>query len=229
MHIPDGLMDPLVAAAGWLLAIAVLAYATRRVNREMDDRRLPLMAVLAAGIFVAQMLNFPIGAGTTGHLVGAALAAILLGPWAGMAVMMVILAIQCLLFGDGGITALGLNFVNMGVIGCLAGYYIHRAFPARYRSAGAFAAAWLAVFLGALALAFELSFSSLLSGGAFGIAPLIAMPLMSAYYAVIGVGEAIITAGILAYLVQVAPEMLSKPRPADGDIPPGKGKEAPDG
>lgn len=212
MHIPDGLMDPLVAAAGWLLALAVLAYATRRVNRDLDDRRLPLMAVLAAGIFVAQMLNFPIGAGTTGHLVGAALAAILLGPWAGMAVMMVIFTIQCLLFGDGGITALGLNFVNMGVIGCLAGHFVHRALPEKHAASGAFAAAWLAVFLGALATAFELSLSSVLSGGAFGIAPLIAMPLMSAYYAVIGVGEAVITAGILAYLAQVAPEMLRRSR-----------------
>ncbi len=208
MHIPDGLMDPIVAAAGWLVAIAALAHATRRVNRDMGDSRLPLMAVLAAGLFVAQMLAFPIGAGTTGHLVGAALAAMLLGPWAGVAVMMVIFTIQCLLFGDGGITALGLNFVNMGVIGCLAGYHVHRAFPARYRHAGAFAAAWLAVFLGALATAVELSASNLLSGGAFGIAPSIAIPLMSAYYAVIGVGEAVITAGILAYLARVAPGML---------------------
>jgi cobalt/nickel transport system permease protein len=218
-------MDPLVAAAGWLLAITILAYATRRVNRDQDDRRLPLMAVLAAGIFVAQMLNFPIGAGTTGHLVGAALAAILLGPWAGMAIMMVILTIQCLLFGDGGITALGLNFVNMGLIGCLTGYYVHRAFPEKYRASGTFAAAWLAVFLGALATAFELSLSSLLSGGVFGIAPLIAMPLMSAYYAVIGVGEAIITAGILAYLAQVAPEMLWHSR--DGQDKTAAEKEAP--
>ena len=225
MHIPDGLMDPLVAAAGWLLAIAVLAYATRRVNREMDDRRLPLMAVLAAGIFVAQMLNFPIGAGTTGHLVGAALAAILLGPWAGMAVMMVIFTIQCLLFGDGGITALGLNFVNMGVIGCLAGHFVHRAFPEKHGASGAFAAAWLAVFLGALATAFELSLSSLLSGGTFGIAPLIAMPLMSAYYAVIATGEAVITAGILAYLAQVAPDMLWRSR--SGQDGPAPEREAP--
>jgi len=201
-------MDPLVAAAGWLIAITALVVTTRFINRNVDDRQIPLMAVLAAGIFVAQMLNFPIGAGTTGHLVGAALAAILLGPYAGMAVMMVILVIQCLLFGDGGITALGLNFVNMGIIGCLAGHYVFRAFPARYRTAGIFAAAWLAVFLGALACAAELSISNLLSGGSFGVAPVIAFPLMSAYQAVIGVGEAVITAGILAYLAQVAPDML---------------------
>jgi cobalt/nickel transport system permease protein len=225
MHIPDGLMDPLVAAAGWLAAVAALAYATRRVDREMDDRKLPLMAVLAAGIFVAQMLNFPIGAGTTGHLVGAAMAAILLGPWAGMAVMMVIFTIQCLLFGDGGITALGLNFVNMGLIGCLAGFHVNRAFPGKYGTAGTFAAAWLAVFLGALATALELSVSSLLTGGAFGVAPVIALPLMSAYYAVIATGEAVITAGIIAYLAQVAPDMLKHHRGRPEE--PAAEKEAP--
>ncbi|MBM4249557.1 MAG: cobalamin biosynthesis protein CbiM [Euryarchaeota archaeon] len=216
MHIPDGLMAPLVAAAGWLVAVAVLAFATRRVNRDLDDRRVPLMAVLAAGIFVAQMLNFPVGAGTTGHLVGAALAAMLLGPWGGMAVMMVILTIQCLLFGDGGMTALGLNFVNMGLIGCLVGHYVHRAFPEKYRIPGAFAAAWLAVFLGSLACALELSGSYMLSGGSFGIAPAIALPAMTVYHAIIGVGEALITTGVLAYLGQVAPEMLRMSRKVPG-------------
>lgn len=214
MHIPDGLMDPLVAAAGWLVAVAVLALAVRALNRRMDDRQIPVMAVLAAGIFVAQMLNLPIGGGTTGHLVGAALAAILLGPWAGMAVIMVILTIQCLLFGDGGVTALGLNFVNMGLVGCLVGYYVHRAFPEKYRMAGAFAAAWLAVFLGSLACALELSASYLLSGGSFGIAPAIALPVMTIYHVLIGVGEALITMGVLVYLGQVAPEMLRLARKA---------------
>jgi cobalt/nickel transport system permease protein len=207
-------MDPLVAAAGWLIAITALVVTTRFINRNVDDRQIPLMAVLAAGIFVAQMLNFPIGAGTTGHLVGAALAAILLGPYAGMAVMMVILVIQCLLFGDGGITALGLNFANMGIVGCLTGHYVFRAFPDKYRAAGIFAAAWLAVFLGSLACALELSVSNITSGGSFGIAPAIAIPLMSVYYSIIGVGEAIITAGIIGYLGQVAPEMLLPTRKA---------------
>jgi cobalt/nickel transport system permease protein len=211
MHIPDGLMDPLVAAAGWIIALSALAVVTRRLDRRMDDRRLPLMALLAAGVFVAQMINFPVGGGTSGHLVGAALAAILLGPAAGMAVMMVILAIQCLLFGDGGITALGLNFLNMGVIGCLAGYYVFRAFPVRYRNAGIFAASWLAVFLGAAACAAELAASSIISGGDFGIAPFIAFPSMMIFYAIIGVGEAIITTGILAFLAHVAPGMLDMP------------------
>jgi cobalt/nickel transport system permease protein len=212
MHIPDGLMSPYVAAAGWLIALAVLAYATRLLNKRFEDRHIPLMAMLAAGLFVAQMLNFPVGGGTTGHLVGAALAAILLGPYAGMAVIMVILVIQGLLFGDGGVTAMGLNFLNMGVIGCFTGYYVHKAFPEKYRKAGIFAAAWLAVFLGALACALELSVSSIISGGTYGIAPVISIPAMSIYHAIIGVGEGAITLGVLSYLEQVSPEMLRIPK-----------------
>ncbi|MGQ9581916.1 MAG: energy-coupling factor ABC transporter permease [Thermoplasmatota archaeon] len=208
MHIPDGLMDPIVAGAGWMVAIAALALATRFVSRRFEDERIPLMAVLAAGIFVAQMLNFPIGGGTTGHLVGAALAAILLGPASGMLIITIILVIQCLLFGDGGITALGLNFFNMGLIGSLTGFYVWRLFPERYRLAGVFVAAWLAVFLGALACSLELGLSHAMSGGAFGIALQIAVPAMTLYHAVIGVGEALITVGVLTFLGQVAPDML---------------------
>ena len=214
MHIPDGLMAPLVLAAGWMIAIAALAFVTRALNRRADDRHVPLMALLAAGIFVAQMLNFPVGGGTTGHLVGAALAAILLGPAGGMAVMMVILVIQALLFGDGGVTALGLNFLNMGVVGCLAGYYLYRAFPARHQKIGIFVASWMAVFLGAAACALELSVSNIISGGTFGIAWALAFPTMTIFYAVIGIGEALITAGILAYLGHVAPQMLNVPKRA---------------
>jgi len=212
LHIPDGLMDPLIAAAGWMIALVMLAIATKVVNRRIEERQIPLMAMLAAGLFVAQMLNFPVGGGTTGHLVGAALAAILLGPYAGMAVIMVILVIQGLLFGDGGVTAMGLNFLNMGVIGCFTGYYVHRAFPKKYRRAGIFSAAWLAVFLGALACATELSVSSVISGGTYGIAPMISIPAMSIYHAVIGVGEGAITLGVLSYLEHVSPEMLRMPK-----------------
>jgi len=212
MHVPDGLMAPFVAAGGWLIAIAVLAVATRALNKNVEDRHIPLMAMLAAGLFVAQMLNFPIGGGTTGHLVGAALAAILLGPYAGAVIIMVILVIQGLLFGDGGVTVMGLNFLNMGFIGCFTGYYVYKAFPEKYRKAGIFASAWLAVFLGALACALELSVSHMISGGTYGIAPPISIPAMTIYHAVIGVGEGIITLGVLTYLEHVSPEMLRMPK-----------------
>ena len=122
MHIWDGLADPAVILVGWLIALLVVYLSIRKLNRELHPRCLPIMAVLAAGIFVAQMLNFPIGGGTTGHLVGAALAAIMLGPVAGLMVIVTILLIRCLLFGDGGITALGLNILNMGIIGTFVGW-----------------------------------------------------------------------------------------------------------
>ena len=109
MHIPDGLMDPWVFIVGWALALAALAVALVKVNKNVDERTIPLMALLAAGIFVAQMLNFPVGGGTSGHLIGAALAVALVGLWPAMIIMTAIVVIQGLLFGDGGITAMGLN------------------------------------------------------------------------------------------------------------------------
>ena len=125
MHIPDGLMHPAIVLMGWLLAIAGVGLSLRIMNRRVRDEDIPFMALLAAGIFVAQMLNFPIGGGTTGHLVGAALAAILLGPAAAILIMFTILLIQCLLFGDGGITALGLNTFNMAIVGSLTGWFVY--------------------------------------------------------------------------------------------------------
>ena len=116
MHIPDGLMSPEVLILGWVLAVPVIAFAIWKLNKNIDERAIPFMAMLAAGIFIAQMLNFPVGGGTTGHLIGAALAVILLGPYAAIVVLTAILMIQCFVFGDGGITALGLNLVNMAVV-----------------------------------------------------------------------------------------------------------------
>ena len=93
MHIPDGLMEPFICAIGWVIAIIIISISTRAINKKIDKRQIPLMGTLAAGIFVAQMLNFPVGGGTTGHLVGAAMAAVFIGPFAGMTVITVILII----------------------------------------------------------------------------------------------------------------------------------------
>ncbi|MDD4307934.1 MAG: energy-coupling factor ABC transporter permease [Thermoplasmata archaeon] len=212
MHIPDGLMAPAVSAFGWLIAILFIALSVRLLNRKLDDRQITLMAVLAAGIFVAQMLNFPIGGGTTGHLIGAALASVILGPLAAMLILTVILVIQGLVFGDGGLTALGLNILNMAIIGCLVGWYAYRAFPQRSQTAGILAAAWLSVFASAFACSAELALSYSLSGGAYGISGVIAFPTMLVSHAVIGIGEAIITGGIVAYLAKVSPGMLRLPK-----------------
>jgi cobalt/nickel transport system permease protein len=205
-------MEPSIFAIGWVLAIIFIAISTWTVNKRIDKRQIPLMATLAAGIFVAQMLNFPIGGGTTGHLVGAALAAILLGPYAGLIIITVILIIQSLLFGDGGVTALGLNVLNMGVVGCFVGWYVYKAFPKKFKLPAVFIAAWSAVFIGALVCAAELALSYSISGGAFGIPASISLPMMSIYHVFIGVGEAIITMGIISYISQVSPEILKIPK-----------------
>jgi cobalt/nickel transport system permease protein len=201
-------MHPLVALVGWVIAIIVTTLVVRALNKDFPHRMIPTMAVIGAGLFVAQMLNFPIGAGVTGHLVGAALAAILLGPLAGFTILVTILMIQSLLFGDGGITALGLNIINMAFIGCFLGWAIYRAFPERYEKAGIFVASWTVVFVGSLACAAELAGSFAISGGAFGIPGIIAFPTMLLFHAIIGIGEAIITVGVVSYVSEVSPDLM---------------------
>jgi cobalt/nickel transport system permease protein len=222
MHIPDGLMDPSVALVGWVefaVAISLVLLVSGRKIREQD---LPRVAILAAGIFVAQMVNFPIGGGTTGHLIGGALFAIIAGPYMAILGMTVVILIQALMFGDGGITALGLNALNMAVIAPLAGWGVFGLLEPLYASGGrlgrwaaAAAASWASVFIAAAACAGELAVSFAISGGDFGIAPTIAIPAMLAYHAVIALGEAIITVGILAYLSDVAPKLLSRKSAAE--------------
>jgi cobalt/nickel transport system permease protein len=222
MHIPDGLMDPLVAGVGWAEFAAVAAVAVYMSGRRVKDKDLPRLAVLCAGIFVAQMLNFPVGGGTTGHLIGGALLAILVGPVVAIVGMTVILAVQALMFGDGGITAFGLNAVNMAIIAPLTGWGVYsllRPLLSRGRpeDGKAFttgeavaigAGAWASVFVAASACAAELAVSYAVSSGAYGIAATVSIPAMLGYHAVIGVGEAIITVGVAAYVLLVAPEMF---------------------
>ncbi len=207
MHISDGLMAPVVWIAGMAIALAFVALAFYRVDRHLEDRTVPYMAILAAGIFLAQMLNFPIIGGTTGHLIGAALAVVLLGPWGAIAVIFTILVIQSLVFGDGGVTALGLNTLNMAIIGSLAAWGAMRLTPRRFRLPGIAVAAWVSVFLGATACAIELAFSHAIDPS-YGIDGIIALPTMMGLYSVIGVGEAIITVSIVAFLAKVAPETI---------------------
>ncbi len=209
MHIPDGLMAPAVLVVGWILAVPVVALAVHRVGRYVDEEYVPVLALLAAGIFVAQMLNFPVVGGTTGHLVGAALAAILLGTAASVFILTVILVIQCLVFGDGGVLALGLNLLNMAVIGALAGGGVYALLRSRSLKLAAFLAAFLSVFLGALAAAAELGTSYALSGGAYGIPAVLAFPSMALYHVFIGIGEGVITFGVVVYLERVAPDLVA--------------------
>lgn len=201
-------MDPLIAAMGWIVALIFLGYAIYRINGKVDDKTIPFMAILGAGIFVAQMLNFPIGGGTTGHLLGVALAAFLLGPWGALVIISVILVIQALIFGDGGLTAMGLNIMNMAVIGSLVAWGTIRIFPKKHEKLAVPIAAWTSVFVASIFAAIELSTSYSISGGIYGISATIAFPSMLGYHAVIGIGEGVITGAIVYYLAKVAPETL---------------------
>ncbi|MDD1747832.1 MAG: cobalt ECF transporter T component CbiQ [Methanomassiliicoccales archaeon] len=201
----DGLMSPPVWIAGWVLILPILAYALYKVNRSIDERIIPFVALLAAAIFVAQMLNFPILGGTSGHLIGAALATFLVGPMLSIVLITVVLTMQ-LMFGDGGITAYGLNVLNMAVIGSLSAWLVLRAAPKDKRALALPFAAWASVFCAATACALELSLSYV--PGEYGVAPWIAFPTMLASHALIGIGEAIITTGVVIYLAKVSPSLL---------------------
>ena len=127
LHIPDGFLNFPVSLITAVFSLLLIAVSLKRVEAEYQERAVPLMGVCAAFVFAAQMINFPIPGGTSGHLLGGTLAGILLGPWAGSLVMTVVFIVQTILFRDGGLTALGANIFNMGLIGTFGGYYLYKA------------------------------------------------------------------------------------------------------
>ena len=199
MHIPDGFLSVAVSIVFWVVSLIVLGYALKRVNRDLGERQVPLMGVLAACIFAGQMLNFSVTGGTSGHLLGAAIATILLGPWAAILVLTCVVGIQALIFQDGGLLALGANIFNMGVIGVTVAYFVYRTIQ-RFASGkswgvlvGGFAAGWSSIFIAALACALQLALS--------GTSPAnVAVPAMGGIHALIGIGEGLITVGALVFL-----------------------------
>ena len=207
MHIPDGFLSTQVWAAMWLVSGLVVLFALNKVKGKLKEKAVPLMGMLAAFIFAAQMLNVPVGAGTSGHLLGGVLAAVLLGPFVASIVMVAVFIVQAIFFQDGGLTALGANIFNMGLIGTILGYYIYRAVEGATKNMlmGAAVAGWLAVVLAASATAIELAFS--------GTAPLeIVLPAMAGVHAVIGIAEAGITVAVLAYVLKARPDLMKLER-----------------
>ena len=207
MHIPDGFLSIGVSIIMWVIIIPVIAYALRRVSADLDERKIPLMGVLAAAIFAGQMLNFAVAGGTSGHLMGAAIATILLGPWAAMLVMTVVVSVQALIFQDGGLLVLGANIFNMAIIGVAVSYAVYQTVQRLARGqkwgifVGGFVAAWLSIVIAALAAALELAFS--------GTSPAnIAIPAMGGIHALIGIGEGLITVGALAFIYASRPDLL---------------------
>src|SRR5919112_5684012 len=130
MHVPDGFLDAPTSLATGAVAVAGVALALRGARRELDDRTAPVAGLVATFVFAGQMMNFPVGAGTSGHLLGGALAAVLAGPWTGVLCVSVVLLVQSLLFADGGVTALGTNILLMGVVGVLVGWVVFRGLQA---------------------------------------------------------------------------------------------------
>jgi cobalt/nickel transport system permease protein len=208
LHIPDGFLSPGVYIICWAIAVIAVGIALRRTDNELGERQIPLMGVLAAFIFAAQMLNFPVAGGTSGHLIGGALAAILLGPWAAILVMTAVVSVQALLFQDGGLLVLGANILNMAVIAPVVGYATYtavRQFISDERLGtlvGGFAGAWLSVVAAAAATALQLALSGT---SAFSVA----MPTMLGVHILIGIGEGLITAGALAFILATRPDLLA--------------------
>lgn len=208
MHIPDGFLSVPVSLVMWIFSLVVIGVAIRRVGRELGERQVPLMGVLAAAIFAGQMLNFTVAGGTSGHLMGAAIATILLGPWAAVLVLTTVVGVQALIFQDGGLIALGANIFNMGVIGVAVSYFIYQtvrkiAGGRTWRIfTGGFLAAWFSIVIASLAVALELALS--------GTSPAnIAVPTMAGIHALIGIGEGLITLGALSFIYASRRDLLT--------------------
>jgi cobalt/nickel transport system permease protein len=213
LHIPDGFLSAPVSLVTWGVAIALVVAALSRVQSEYQERTVPLMGVCAAFIFAAQMINFPIPGGTSGHLLGGTLAGALLGPWAGSLVMVVVFIVQGTLFQDGGLTVLGANVFNMGLLGTFGGYYLYRilrqafGFNSWRGTAIALAiSAWSSVVIASLICAIQLVLS--------GTVPLpVALTAMLTWHVLIGIGEAIITVLAVGYVWRVRPDLMyDRPR-----------------
>lgn len=208
MHIPDGMLSMPVAVVADAGAIGLIGYAVSWVNRYFDQRKVVLMSVLSALIFALQMLNFSVAAGTSGHFAGGAMAGIILGPWPASIVMTAVLFIQALVFKDGGIVALGANVINLGIIAPFLGYFIYKSIlkfseTKTTHVVAAFIAAWTSITVASLAAGLELWIS-----GRANFA--MVMGSMGFWHAIIGIGEGLITAGLVGYLLAVRPDILDK-------------------
>jgi len=215
MHIPDGFLSWPVALVTSLLAGVLVLLALRQTERIYADKLIPLMGVSAAFIFAAEMINFPVLGGTSGHLLGGTLAGILLGPWAGTLVMVVVFIVQALLFQDGGLTALGANILNMGLIGTFLGYYLYRGVRSflgdQHTWAMAVAtglASWASVVISAVAVSYQLSWSGT------ALLSTILVPMV-AVHALIGIGEGILTVAVVSFLWRTKPDLLFDPPPKE--------------
>jgi len=229
VHVPDGFLDAPTSVATAAVAGAAVAVSLRMARGELDERAAPLAGLTAAFVFAVQMLNFPVGVGTSGHLMGGALAAVLVGPWTAVLVLSVVLAMQALLFADGGLTALGINVVLIGLVTVAVGWTVTKLVLALLprRPASVVPAAFVGALLSVPAAA--LVFVGLYAVGGAADLPLQALAAtMVGWHVLIGLGEAVITALTVSAVVAVRPDLVYagrhlqpalELRGADGRVP----------
>jgi cobalt/nickel transport system permease protein len=209
MHIPDGFIDGTTSAGAAVVAAGGLGATLRRAGEVLDERRVPLAGLVAAFVFAVQMLNFPVASGTSGHLLGGALAAVLVGPAVGAVCVSVVLAVQALLFADGGLSALGLNTLNMALVTAFGGYAVFvlvrrvtsRTRPSVVLAAGIAAA--VSVVLSALAFTLEYA----VGGTGTASVPVVAGAMVGVHV-LIGIGEGVITALVVGAVLATRPDLV---------------------
>jgi cobalt/nickel transport system permease protein len=214
MHVPDGFLDAPTSVATGVAAATALGVALRKARGELDDRTAPMAGLVATFVFAAQMVNFPVGLGTSGHLLGGALAAVLVGPWTGLLAVSVVLIVQALLLADGGITALGTNISLLAIAGVVVGWFVFRGLqkvaPKRLGLVPVFAAVAALVSVPAAALVFV----GLYAVGGTAPVPLDGLAAaMLGWHTLIGIGEAVITGLVVASVVAVRPDLVHGARP----------------
>ncbi len=221
MHIADGILSTEVCIGAGILAAGAIGLSLRKLNETLSSRTVPLTGMMASLIFAAQMVKFPlVVAPAWGHLLGGVLAAVVVGPWAGCVAISLVLFLQMALFADGGWLAYGANVLNMGVVGSLGGYAIYAAIRRRIAGnrgiiIGAVLASWTSVVAASALFCVEFALSH--HDGEFDLSKLAAF--MTSIHSLIGVGEALITGGVVSYMLAVRPDLICEPVLSPGAIP----------
>ena len=227
MHIADGLLSTDICIATGAVAATAVGFSLYKLRDSLADRIVPLTGMVSALIFAGQMVNFPLGVPVSGHLLGGVLAAIIVGPWAGCIALTLVLLVQCFLFTDGGITTLGANVLHMAVVGSIGGYAVYSAVrrllggDRRATVVATVVASWLSVM--AAAALFCLEFGISWSASDYDMSRI--FTLMVAFHSAIGVGEALITGGIVSFVLAQRPDLLYAPQ-GTASLPGGIGRFA---
>jgi cobalt/nickel transport system permease protein len=209
VHVPDGFFEPAMAAAAGVVSVGTVAVSVKKAGAELTDRTIPMAGICAAFVFAAQMVSFPVAAGTSGHLLGGALAAILLGPWLAVLCLTVVLVVQALLFADGGLSALGLNVLLIGIVPAFVGWGLYAGLRRVLRrrsaipvaagiAAGVSVPVSAAVFAGLFAV-----------GGAADVATGTLVSAMVGTHVLVGIGEGLITGGAIAFVLGVRADLIA--------------------